>query len=488
MGGGGGSPPPEPLCKNTTQGCRVRVFQHNNFGGANWGIAETSDKEHPTDNTICRKACGICLPVGGWSSLKVLDCPDNVVPVGHYQGNGYSYPMGASGPLGHSLALKGDVPAFPGGWNDNMYGISFHTVAEPNENQMKYEIVTKGINVGGSGENALPKIGIGADRDDVILGTAKDGNRATRPCPGGTGQFMQGATKVRCLYSKTDDAAMRTLYTNKNGISNDPRASMHADLKDIFCNIPDNIFKNPGGGMCLEHGEGKNIAKEYCKVGDRIRSDGNCTKDNLGNFYAELAETYCKTATGKADVWCACYNVTNNVCDTDSAAAGCDKKRQQFDKLVEATPEGFRHVWSGRAACFGGVCQGDKYVPQNANQNCNAPVQICAQSFDLSQISESSIEAQCNLSASTGTPPSAGSTPSATPSETPSETPSGDTPSGGIGDYIPRSLGDIKNDSKKQLAVGGVGGLFLSCCCLLVIILLLASSGGGGGGPTRFRR
>jgi hypothetical protein len=216
MGGGGGSPPPpEPLCKNTTKGCRVRVFQHNNFGGANWGIAETSDKEHPTDNTICRKACGICLPVGGWSSLKVLDCPNDVVPVGHYQKNGYSYPMGKSGPLGHSLALQGNVSAFPAGWNDNMYGISFHTVTKPNEKQMKYEIATKGINKGGSGENALPKMGISADRDDVILGTRKDGNRAARPCPGGKGQFMQGATKVRCLYSKTDDAAMRTLHTNK---------------------------------------------------------------------------------------------------------------------------------------------------------------------------------------------------------------------------------------------------------------------------------
>ncbi len=186
-------------------------------------------------------------------------------------------------------------------------------------------------------------------------------------------------------------------------------------------------------------------------------------------------------------MWCSCYNVANNVCDTDSAAAGCDKKRQQFDKLVEATPEGFRNVWSGRAACFGGVCQGDKYVPQNANQNCNAPVQICAQSFDLSQISESSIEAQCNLTATTGTPSSAGGTPSGTPPTTPSGTPPG-TPSGGIGDYIPQSLGDVRNDSKKQLAVGGVGALFMLCCCLLIIIVLMSSSGGGGRGPSRFRR
>ena len=287
-------------------------------------------------------------------------------------------------------------------------------------------------------------------------------------CPGATNTYKRAVGKKNaCFYDDENDTTLRSLMAGGNKTD-------HATAKEKFCKLSKNVFKNPGGGPCLEYDTAKELAKDYCSVGDRIATDASCTPTNLGNFYAGIAETYCKTATGKADVWCSCYNVTNNVCDKDSAAAGCDKKRQQFDKLVEATPERFRNVWSGRAACFGGVCQGVKYVPQNANQNCNAPVQICAQSFDLSQISESTIEAQCNLTASTGTPSSAGDTPSGTPSD-------------GFGDYIPRSLDEIKNDSKKQLAVGGVGTLFVSCCCLLVIILLLASSGGGGG-PTRFRR
>jgi hypothetical protein len=287
-------------------------------------------------------------------------------------------------------------------------------------------------------------------------------------CPGATNTYKRAVGKKNaCFYDDENDTTLRSLMAGGNKTD-------HATAKEKFCKLSKNVFKNPGGGPCLEYDTAKELAKDYCSVGDRIATDASCTPTNLGNFYAGIAETYCKTATGKADAWCSCYNVTNNVCDKDSAAAGCDKKRQQFDKLVEATPERFRNVWSGRAACFGGVCQGVKYVPQNANQNCNAPVQICAQSFDLSQISESTIEAQCNLTASTGTPSSAGDTPSGTPSD-------------GFGDYIPRSLDEIKNDSKKQLAVGGVGTLFVSCCCLLVIILLLASSGGGGG-PTRFRR
>jgi hypothetical protein len=305
-------------------------------------------------------------------------------------------------------------------------------------------------------------------------------------CPGATNTYKKVGGKINaCFYKDDDESKIRKVFDQKGG--NAEMSVLFNNLKEGFCKLSKNVFKNPGGGPCLEYDTAKELAKEYCSVGNRIAKDASCTPTNLGNFYADIAERYCKTAAGKADVWCSCYNVTNNVCDTDSAAAGCDKKRQQFDKLVEATPEGFRNVWSGRAACFGGVCQGDKYVPQNANQNCNAPVQICAQSFDLSQISESTIEAQCNLTATTGTPSSAGGTPSGTPPTTPSGTPPG-TPSGGIGDYIPQSLGDVRNDSKKQLAVGGVGALFMLCCCLLIIIVLMSSSGGGGRGPSRFRR
>jgi hypothetical protein len=293
-------------------------------------------------------------------------------------------------------------------------------------------------------------------------------------CPGSSSRYKKsGGKRYRCFYSSSNGSGLQTL---KNAIGGDGGMSaMYTDLTNRFCAISENFTQNIGGSeTCTSRNVGSEIAKQYCSVGDRIATDGACTKENLGNLYSGVAEAYCKTDTGKADPWCSCYNVTNNVCDTDSAAAGCDKKREQFDKLVEATPEGFRNVWSGKAACFGGVCQGNKYVPQNANQNCNAPVQICAQSFDLSQISESTIEAQCNLTANVGTPPSAGDGPSG-------------TPSGGIGDYIPQSLGDVRNDSKKQLAVGGVSALFIICCLLLVVVLV-SSGGGGGGGPSRFRR
>jgi len=311
-----------------------------------------------------------------------------------------------------------------------------------------------------------------ANRDDVWLTDQAVGYKGVRPCPGGNGYFTSG-TGVKCIYSKSDAGQLETL---KNAIGSDSGLSaMYTNLVTKFCNIPDNITKNPGGQTCLERDSGSRIAKEYCKVGDRIKSDGVCTKENLGNFYTELAEAFCKTTTGKADSWCSCYNVMNGACDTDSGAAGCVKKKQTFDKLVEATPQEYKNSWSQMEPCFGGVCQGNVFQPAGYNANCNRSVQVCVQDFDIQSIADSQINATCNLTSNRDTQPSAGDG-------------SGGGGGGGINDYIPRSIDELKTDSKKQMAVGGVGALFLVCCLLLIVVLASSGGSGGGGGPMRFRR
>jgi hypothetical protein len=495
-------------CINSTSGCRVRAYKHYDFTGPNHAVAQTADTEWPGDATRCMKECNSCIAWGGITSYKVLDCPENVVPVGHYRENAYKYPMGNGGPLDFSLALSGHQGSLPGGWDNNLWGFSFHTVPSANANQLSYDISTRGINKGQVSEIALPKKGISADRDDVILGTSKNSSKAAKPCPGGTGSFLQGATKVRCIYSKTDADKMKTLYDVMKGgnITNDPRAAMHSTLKTTFCRIPGNVFKNPGNGPCLEDTQAKETAKEYCKVGARIsgKDDGSaCTSTNLGeNYYNELAEAYCKGA-GKSKEWCSCYNVTQGVCETDSEAAGCDKKRRGFDKLVEGTPSEFKTQWNGMEGCFEGVCQGAVYKPENSDQNCDRSVQICVQDFDFNSISGgSTINATCNQTANSGSPPSVGDGPSYTPSGAPSGT---TYPSGSISEkldtsfrsklpesvrpFIPVSIDEVKTDSNKLIGVGGVGALFIMCCLLLVVVLVSSSGGsGGGGGPTRFRR
>jgi hypothetical protein len=472
MGGGGSSATPDASCTSKTSGCRVEAFNDWNFTGTQHGFGHN-------DTNVCSKDCNICVNIKGISSYKVLDCPETVVPVGHYRENGYAQPMGTDGPLGYSLALKGDVGGVPNGWDNNIWGLTFHTVPEPDANQIKYDMPTYGITADGSGtgEVNLPKQGISADRDDVILATIKDRSKAGRPCPSGTGYFMQGATKVRCLYGKTNDAALRDLHTNKNGVTNDPRASMHANLKEQFCSIPDNWTKNPGGGSCMEWDSGKTIGKQYCGVGNRIATDGSCTVDLLGKtFYDELAVAYCR-GSGKSQEWCSCYNVTKGVCDTDSTAAGCSDKRLGFDKLVEKTPEGFKGQWTSMEGCFGGVCIGNKYIVDNANQNCSKPVQICVQEFDFASIADSTINATCNQTADTGGTPSVDNGTGGTPTTYPDRS-IGDTLDVSFRSnlpefmrpYVPVTIDEIKSDSKKQLGIGGVSSSSMLCCCILLMV------------------
>jgi hypothetical protein len=367
----------------------------------------------------------------GMSSYRVDGCNDHLVQAFEHANYG-----------GSSITLVGGFHDV-GNWNDRMTSLKI-----------------TGVPTSQSGK-------LSADTDSA--------------CPGSSSRYEKsGGKRYRCFYSNSNGGGLQTL---KNAIGGDGGMSaLYTDLTNRFCSISENFTQNIGGGeTCTSRNVGSEIAKQYCSVGDRIATDGACTKENLGNLYSGVAEAYCKTSAGKADLWCSCYNVTQGVCDTDSSAAGCDKKRRGFDKLVEGTPSEFKTQWNGMEGCFEGVCQGAKYVPENANQNCDRSVQICVQDFDFNSISGgSTINATCNQTANTGTPPSVG--------DGPSGGGGGGGGGGGIDDYIPRSIDELKTDSKKQMAVGGVGALFLMCCLLLIVVLVSSGGGGGGGGPTRFRR
>ena len=192
----------------------------------------------------------------------------------------------------------------------------------------------------------------------------------------------------------------------------------------------------------------------------------------------------------------------NGVCSNHSSAAGCAKKRQTFDKLVEATPSDQQQVWSGMESCFGRVCTGSgKYIPPNTNQNCNKSVNVCIQDIDIGSMTDSNINPVCDIKS--GDTSSAGP-PQQSAAEEELEAAEAAVARGDAGAeeelkrarekldrleqeqeqgfkaYIPTSLEDLKTNRKKQLtAFGGVGGFVMMCCCLLLIIML-ASQGGGG--------
>lgn len=259
-----------------------------------------------------------------------------------------------------------------------------------------------------------------------------------------------------------------------------------------FCENIDNFEKDPGpeggGGSCAERNAGLALAKQYCGGTDKIKTAAACTRTYLGdNDYVQLANAYCQSTNGQADPWCSCYNVMNNVCDTNPNASGCAEKALTYDVLVEKTPVAFRTAWSGREPCYGLVCQesetGAKHIPANANQNCAAPIQICGQSIQAEGITESTIDATCNIGGreydQDGNLVNPGNPAANLVANLPT----------GVQTYIPLSFSDITGgDTNKKIGAGAsVASSFMSCACV-VLLLLLATSGGDSGGPTRFRR
>ena len=115
-------------CPNATSGCRVRAYKHWNQTGPNHGVGENN-------SNTCRKECRSCINWGGISSYNVLNCPETTVIAGHYRENAYSHPMGSAGPLPYALAVSGRQNMCCG-WDNNLWGFTFHKVRNKNGNEI----------------------------------------------------------------------------------------------------------------------------------------------------------------------------------------------------------------------------------------------------------------------------------------------------------------------------------------------------------------
>jgi hypothetical protein len=461
--------------------CDITLYWDSNYRGRSQNFGSTKGDLNVDPVTVGRNDA---------SSYKVNADESCLI-------TGWTYPGLSADGRSRGRYLRGNEPNFnwrrkwnDNNWNDDLDGVAIHTIPSANSDQMQYHIAINNYTPHSFNDQYCggcrwwPEVKdrgnyANANRDDVMV---REGV-TFRPCPGGTGYF-NSASGVRCIYSKIDAAGLRVLHSNKNGIQNDPRATMHATLKDTFCSDSENITKDPGGGTCLEFDSAKTIAKDYCSKNNRMATSAVCTKENLGNFYDQLAENYCKTID-PADDWCSCYNVINKVCDTNNSAAGCFDKARTYDSLVEATPEEFKTAWAGLEGCYGGVCQGNKYIVPNANQNCNKPINICKQELDAQNISESSVDMVCNIGdnddvsgydGTSGGPREVtfqeGSLQDILDKGVRSKLPFG------IGDFIPLSFEDVKYNRNKQVGLGGTfASSFSSVLIIAIIITLLATTG-----------
>ena len=293
----------------------------------------------------------------------------------------------------------------------------------------------------------------------------------------------------------------------------------YGDMTDRVCRFPENLaFRIPSHSpsMCAEITEGQKIAKDYCLKDENLETQTSvCTIDVLGGdathgVYGDVLKGYCARpgkiisyqncknlnegdyqrfaaahcAANPSDSFCSCYNVMNNVCESNSNAAGCAEKRNKFDKLVAGTPDGQKQVWSGLEKCFGGVCSGaGKYLPPGHDLRCNSSVNVCVQNVEVGSLNDSGMNIVCDIDSSSGSDVSDGGGGGGAGVGVGV----GDTPTVSVSDfksnprsYIPKSLDGLKNDTRQKTGAAIGGTVFMSFVGALLLLVLIMSMGGKG--------
>ena len=390
----------------TRSACSVDIYEHPDRGGKHANVTSSIyrlDDDRPGG-----------IRNNGVSSFQVNGCNDTVVAACRHdaytsQGEDCMYLRGYNYNLDRRRKFNDD------NWDNEWDSIVFTNVPGEDADWYAYDRVSHRYtpaspNDGYCGGCRLwPQVKdrgnhANANRDDVWV--AQDppvGHGGIRPCPGGEGYFTSG-TGVKCRYKKNDGgASLQSLYASKG--SDAGTGQMWVDLANKFCSNPDNIAGNPGDKTCLERDTNSNIAKTYCSVGARIKTDGACTKNNLGNHYTGVVDAYCSTAAGKSDMWCSCLHAKKGRCDLANASefAGCDDVNRSHNELIEDIPEdslsgGVRQQLKERKHCRAKICDNpDAYIPDNAMDNCALNLQVCVQDVQVrGHLIDSGINVTCN--------------------------------------------------------------------------------------------
>ncbi len=299
----------------------------------------------------------------------------------------------------------------------------------------------------------------------------------------------------------------------------------YGQMQGRVCSHNDNLalgLPGPGNQICADLNEGQKIAKDYCLKDENLETQTSvCTIDVLGGaathgVYGDVLKAYCARpgkiisyqncknlnegdyqrfaaahcAANPSDSFCSCYNIMNDVCKSNSNAAGCAEKRNKFDKLVAGTPDGQKQVWSGLEKCFGGVCSGaGKYLPPGHDLRCNSSVNVCVQNVEVGSLNDSGMNIVCDIDSSSGSDVSdgGGGGGAGVGAGAGAGAGVGDTPTVSVSDfksnprsYIPKSLDGLKNDTRQKTGAAIGGTVFLSFASALLLLVLIMSMGGGG--------
>ena len=277
----------------------------------------------------------------------------------------------------------------------------------------------------------------------------------------------------------------------------------YEDLVREYCTNVDNYTEQIGNGQTCADKTDTSMRSRWClmddegqEAGTRLKTNGKCSKERLGNMYHSTAASHCQRKPD--DDWCVCYNIKNKVCDTNSSAAGCkyyealEGNREYFGEEPEIEDpdnpgemiacdskkhgpcpysDGYK-ILKQYAHCRPRVCDRG-YIPESAISDCAPSYKICEKDINIQSMSNNDIVIECN-GPNFGTLPDwwdEGGDPDfwkkrrCPPFDKP---PLNKLP---ITCFPKRFV--WKNKNVRYLTYTGVTSVSLCCCCLLLIMLSL---------------
>jgi hypothetical protein len=187
---------------------------------------------------------------------------------------------------------------------------------------------------------------------------------------------------------------------------------MFESIINKYCDRADRLedrIKSGGGvNTCRSVSNSKEMAKQHCKNGDKIKTDTTfCTKAELSEpIYDELASNYCKNKP--TDEWCACYNVMTHKdqCTKKANLPGCEDVTEQLEMMEEELPPDAMSEFKGNEICWGSCVGTDRYIPAKSKldptDRCNRDVCINVATITAGNLTDSGINLDMNCATGSG--------------------------------------------------------------------------------------
>jgi hypothetical protein len=341
-------------------------------------------------------------------------------------------------------------------------------------NEVEYIINTRPHSAHGGGNLYYKKdVYDGAGYRNVPLADGGQGD----PCPGArTGKKgFVAENRIKCVYDKGSLGSLQTAAKSPD------QHTMYNALLSEYCKKPGNETHTVGNVKCTDNTKFMDVAKRYCETGAHIKDvskDAICGPGKYGKYH-ESAINYCNK--NPTDNWCRCYTAMKK-CTKNMNGPGCQKFKTVFNsyKKFKGKP-GYTEAVNA-IPCAAGCSLADVYRPRDMG-DCPQNITICNAEVNVGSMQDSTVKVDQACS-SGSTDPKA----EAPPGELvdygaqPTLTDFASNPRS----YIPKSLGDLKQNRKAKAGVTGIGSsLIITMCCVVLLLLMMS---GGGNGPRRFRK